>query len=122
MLNLFIADGLVCQLVSWPFSFTACSWQQWVPALASLCTAFGLRSKGVGRLVTFILGDVAFYLFAIAQVVTAPSPTQDEQSGGFLLGCLLLFPIASIISMSGLLTGDLFRIFRKRARENNASI
>jgi hypothetical protein len=72
--------------------------------------------------VTFILGDVAFYLFAVAQVVTASSPTQDEQSGGFLLGCLLLFPIASIISMAGLLAGDLFRIFRKRARENNASI
>ena len=122
MLNLFFADGLVCQLVSWPFSFTGCSWQQWVPALSGLFTALGLRAKGVGRLVTFVLGVSTFYLFTVAQLAMASAPTQNEQSGGFLLGCLLLFPITSVISLSGLLGGDLFRIFRKRARENGASI
>lgn len=122
MLNVFIAESLVCQLVSWPFSIAACSWQQWVPVLAGLFAALGLRVSGIGRLVTFIAGVVAFYLFAIAQVLASTSTTQNEQSGGFLLGCLLLFPIASIASLSGLLCGDLVRIFRKRARENGASI
>jgi NADH:ubiquinone oxidoreductase subunit 6 (subunit J) len=121
MLNMSITEGLVCQLVSWPFAITACSWQQWMPALAGLFTALGFRVKGIGRLVTFVVGVFVFYLFAIAQVVTAP-PTHGEQPDWFLLGCLFLFPIASIVSLSGLLGGDLFRIFRKRARENNASI
>lgn len=122
MLNVFIAESLVCQLVSWPFSIAACTWQQWIPALAGLCAALGLRVSGVGRLVTFVASVAAFYLFAIAQLLISESATRNEQSGGFLLGCLFLFPIASVISLSGLLGGDLFRIFRKRARENGASI
>jgi hypothetical protein len=36
------------------------------------------------------------------------------------MGCLFLFPVASVVSLSGLLCGDLFRIFRKRVRESNA--
>jgi uncharacterized membrane protein YoaK (UPF0700 family) len=122
MLNMFLTEGLVCQLVSWPFAITNCSWQQWVPALTGLCTALGFRIKGVARLATFVLGLAAFYLFAIIQAATESLSRYEEQSGWFLLGCLFLFPIASIASLSGLLGGDLFRIFRKRSRESKASI
>ena len=34
MLNMFIVDSLVCQLVSWPFAINGCSWQQWMPVVA----------------------------------------------------------------------------------------
>jgi len=122
MLNMFITEGLVCQLVSWPFAITGCSWQQWMPVVTGLFTALGLRAKGIARLATFVVGLSAFYLFAITQAMTEPAPSYEEQSGWFLLGCLFLFPIASIASLSGLLGGDLFRIYRKRARENNASV
>ena len=120
MLNMFIVESLVCQLVSWPFAITGCTWQQWIPAFAGLFTALAFRTKGIGRLMTFIGGVTAFYLFAIALAVIYPPLTNSEQSGWFLLGCLFLFPVASVVSLSGLLCGDLFRIFRKRARENNA--
>lgn len=122
MLNTFITEGSVCQLVSWPFTLAGCAWQQWLPAAASLLMAFGLRAKGIARLLTFAIGLSAFYLFAIIQVMNDPAASYEQQSGWFLFGCLFLFPIASIASLSGLLGGDLFRIYRKRARENNASV
>jgi len=121
MLNILVTEGLICQLVSWPFAITSCSWQQWMPAVAGLFTALGLRVKGIGRLVTFVVGLAVFYLFTIPPVIMMPSPGSSNPSGWFLFGCLFLFPIASIISLSGLLGGDLFRIFRKRARENASS-
>lgn len=118
MLNMFVVESLVCQLVSWPFATTACSWQQWIPALAGLLAALAFRARGIGRLTTFIGGAAAFYLPAIVLALISPPAINSDQSGWLLWGCLFLFPIASVISLSGLLCGDLFRIARKRAREN----
>ena len=117
---MFISEGFFCQLVSWPFAVAACSWQQWIPALAGLSAALGLRFASIGRLITFVVGATAFYLLTIAQSTVWSPPADANQSSSFVLGCLFLFPIASVISMCGLLGGDLFRVFRKRARENKA--
>lgn len=121
MLTLFATESLVCQLVSWPFAIASCSWQQWMPVVAGLFSALGMRARGIGRLLTFVVGLVVFYLLAIMLVMATPSAGNDDQPGWFLFGCLFLFPIASIIALSGLLGGDLLRIFRKRARENASS-
>lgn len=120
MLNMYIVESLVCQLVAWPFAINGCSWQQWIPAFAGLMTALLVRIGSIGRLATFVGGIGAFYLLAIALALISPPQTDGEQSSWFLMGCLFLFPIASVISLCGLLCGDLFRIFRKRARENGA--
>jgi len=120
MLNMFIVDSLVCQLVAWPFAVSGCSWQQWAPLLAGFFAALACRLTGIGRLITFLGGIGAFYLVAIALAVISPPVTPSDQGGWFLMGCLFLFPVGSVVSLSGLLCGDLFRIFRKRARENSA--
>ncbi len=119
MLNMFIVDSLVCQLVSWPFAIHGCSWQQWMPVVTGYVTALAFRVMGVGRLVTFLGGTGAFYLLAISLALISPPQTDGEESW-FLVGCLFLFPIASVISLAGLLCGDVFRIFRKRARSHHA--
>ena len=119
MLNMSIVDNLVCQLVSWPFAIDACSWQQWMPAVAGILTAFALRIMGIGRLFTFLGGTGAFYLLAISLALLSP-PQTDGEENWFLVGCLFLFPIASVISLAGLLCGYVFRIFRKRARIHHA--
>ena len=119
MLNMFIVESLVCQLVAWPFAISGCSWQQGTPLLAGLLASLALRTTGIARLITFVGGLGAFYLLAIALALISP-PLTDSEGGWFLMGCLLLFPVASIVSLSGLLCGDVVRIFRKRARENNA--
>ena len=72
MLNMSIVDNLVCQLVSWPFAIDACSWQQWMPAVAGILTAFALRIMGIGRLFTFLGGTGAFYLLAISLALLSP--------------------------------------------------
>ena len=71
-------------------------------------------------LALFLGGIIGFYLIAITQAVIYPPVTPSDQGGWFLMGCLFLFPVASVVSLSGLLCGDLFRIFRKRVRENSA--
>lgn len=119
MLNMFIVESLACQLVSWPFAIDACSWQQWIPAVAGILTAFALRIMGIGRLLTFLCGVGAFYLLAISLALITP-PQTDGEENWFLVGCLFLFPIASVISLAGLLCGDAFRVFRKRARSHQA--
>lgn len=120
MLNMFIVESLVCQLVAWPFAVSSCSWQQGAPLVAGFLAALAFRITGIGRLITFLGGISGFYLIAIAQAVISPPVTPSDQGGWFLMGCLFLFPVASVVSLSGLLCGDLFRIFRKRVRENNA--
>ncbi|MFT3850398.1 MAG: hypothetical protein QM739_17495 [Propionivibrio sp.] len=120
MLNMFVVESLVCQLVSWPFAINGCAWQQWIPALAGFLSALAIRIAGIGRLITFLAGVGAFYLPAIALALASPPLTDSEQTSWLLMGCLFLFPVVSVVSLSGLLCGDLFRIFRKRARENSA--
>lgn len=120
MLNMFIVDSLVCQLVEWPFAVTGCSWQQWAPLLAGFFASLACRLTGIGRLITFLGGIGAFYLVAIALAVISPPVTPSDQGSWFLIGCLFLFPVGSVVSLTGLLCGDVFRIFRKRARENSA--
>ena len=120
MLNMFLVESLVCQLVAWPFAVSGCSWQQGAPLVAGFLAALACRITGIGRLITFLGGIGGFYLIAVAQVVISPPVTPSDQGGWFLMGCLFLFPVASVVSLSALLCGDLFRIFRKRARENSA--
>lgn len=121
MLNILATEGLVCQLVAWPYTAADCTWQQWIPSFACLLATFGLRAFGIARLATFVTGLVAFYAATLPPVVMTPASGGGNPSGGFIFGCLFLFPVASVISLSGLLGGDMFRIFRKNARENASS-
>lgn len=121
MLNILATEGLVCELVAWPYAAGDCAWQQWVPAFASLLATFGLRAFGIGRLSTFLSGLAVFYAATIPPVMLSPEGGTGEPAGGFVFGCLFLFPVASVISLAGLLGGDLFRIVRKNARANASS-
>ena len=121
MLKTPATEGLVCELVAWPYIAGDCVWQQWVPALAGLLATFGLRAFGIGRLATFLTGLAVFYAATISPVILSPESGTGGPADGFLFGCLFLFPVASVISLAGLLGGDLLRVVRKNARENASS-
>jgi len=118
MQNIFAAESLVCQLISWPFVTTDCSWQQWTPTLVAYFAAFAFRAKGTGRLATFVGATAAFYLITILAAVFAPLPSNEELFGWLLFACLFLIPVAFVVSLWGLICGDLYRLLRKRLGAN----
>lgn len=122
MPSLLFLETFACQFVAWPFGATACTWLQFVPALAGFIAALALRLRGIGRLIPFLGGTITFYALAIAAALHTASRFNSDQQNWFLLGCLFLFPTASVVSLCGVLVGDLYRIHRKRGREDDFQI
>lgn len=116
----FAAENLVCQLVAWPFVTSSCTWAQWTPALAGYLAAFAFRAKGTNRLATFVGGAATFYFFAIALALTTPLQTSEEQLGWVFYAGLFLVPVAAVLSLSGLICGDLYRYCRARSLRRKA--
>ena len=117
---MFFTESLICQFVSWLFVATDCTWQQWVPPAAGCLVAFICRINSLGRLVSFAGGASAYLLVTIVSAWMIPLRTSEAQLGWFLFASLFLMPPALVVSLLGLVCGDLFRISRKQAGDTRA--